>query len=130
LPRIENVADNLTAIAEESTLFRDVAQRNLQYEGADPEIVANTVNAVADALVEWTACAPRTFWWRPSPLDRSIASTQTQLEAATAGGPEELQLQNRLAAQQQTRADVAANIGTASSRLEVILHRACGPASP
>ncbi len=130
LERIGSLSDNLTVVPAESSLFRDSAQLSLQYEGAQPRAVADTVNAVANALVDWDRQrAEDALIATVDQLDRNIASAEERLAAVAEGSTEELQLQNQLAAQQQTRGEVAADLGTARSRLEV-LSPAFPPGSP
>lgn len=123
--RIASLVANLTPIAVESTAFRDTAQIALRYDGANPDSSAATVNAIANALVDWDRQrAENTLTEALTQIDRQVANTQAQIAE-----DDSALLQSQLQGQLANRAEVSANVGTAQSRLQVI-RAATAPSQP
>lgn len=131
--RVASIAERLAVSTEVNPAFRESSQITLRLQGPNPEEIATTVNAIALALVDWDRVRAEDYITGIiSQLDRSIVATQNQIDelSATGASPEELgRLQNRLASQQNNRAEVESNVGTARSRLEVV-QAAVPPTNP
>lgn len=130
--RVASLQNRFSIDPETDVSLRESSQLSLELRGPDPEGVAATLNALADALVDYDR--QRTANLLNNVIDQrtaSITETQNELEQATAGGsPAEVaRLQNRLESQLAGREAANAGVGAARSRLEFI-RRATVPASP
>lgn len=131
--QVAGLQNRFSVEATSDTSFRDASQLILELRGPDPEGVATTLNALADALVAYDRRrAVRLLDDLINQLERSITETENAIaraEAAGAGPGELARLQNRLGAQRNNRENAEANRGTTFSRLEFI-QRATVPVNP
>ncbi len=131
--RVASLQNRFSIEPETDVSLRESSQLNLGLRGPEPEGVAATLNALADALVDYDR--QRTVNLLNDLINgynSSIDETQTELDQATAagGGPAEItRLQNRLASQQNNLELANANVSAARSRLESV-QRATVPVIP
>ncbi len=131
--RVASLQNRFSVSPEADASLRDSSQLNLELRGPDAEGVAATLNALADALVDYDR--QRTASLLNNVIDQrtqAITETQNEIAQATAAGsgPAELaRLQNRLDTQLASREAANAGVGAARSRLEFI-RRATVPVGP
>ena len=121
--RIASVSRRLNLATPQGSSFRDSSEIILELTGADPQAVANTLNALANALIEWDRQRAESYIADIiTQADRNIADTENRIAEleASGGSPEELGvLQSTLASRQTNRAAAEAVVGTARSRVEI-----------
>ena len=121
--RIASISSRANLATPEGSSFRDSSQMVLELTGANPEAVATTLNALANALIEWDRQrAEDVIAGYITQADRNIADTEAQIAEleASGGSAEELGvLQSTLASRQTNRAAAEAVVGTARSRVGI-----------
>ena len=131
--RVASISKRLNLATPEGSSFRDGSQITLELTGDNPQGVAATLNALANALINWDQQRAETYIATyVTQLGRTIETTQSRIaELEAAGGtPEALVvLQNTLASLRTNQAEAAAVAGTAISRVE-ISQLATVPTSP